>query len=206
MCACEQYLVACACSHSTSPLSLIHGSRLLSSVPTRAFTSSSVHSLPHSLHPCAFSQGAETFLPSALLVSGGPHPLLLYLPLSFLFPSFILQWPLCPVLLKLAFLSFIHPSISQRESVSFPFSSHQVPARSLFPSLSCGLVVEDAHVGCQGSKYVFVEYVCVCVSVCVCVGMLGYWWRGGWVGVSALLASSCGSLIPDARPYAAPPL
>lgn len=87
LCVCEQYLAVYMCSHGTSPLSLIHGSHLPSlCTPDLLLPRLFAPSLTPSI-PCAASQAAETFPPSSLLVSGGPHPLLLYfLPLSYCFP------------------------------------------------------------------------------------------------------------------------
>lgn len=123
------------------------------------------------------------------------------------FLSFILQWPLCPVLWKLAFLSFIHPSISQKRVSFFPFSFHKSLNAPFSPHSAEGFLWKMHMLDVRGA-HVFVQCVCMYVCACLwlCVGMSGYWGRGGWVGVSALLASSCGSLTPDARLYTAPPL
>lgn len=60
-------------------------SHLHSSVPTRAFTSSYIHSVHHSLHRCTLSRVAKTLLPSPLHISSGTHAVLLYLPVFFCF-------------------------------------------------------------------------------------------------------------------------
>lgn len=117
VCACVKKKYSCLCVCAVTVHLVYHlfmAAISLSPCPPELLTSSSVHSLP----PSALSQGAETFLPSALHVSGGPQPLLLCLPLSFLFLSFIPQWPLCPVLLKRAFPS-IHSSLHLPEESQF---------------------------------------------------------------------------------------
>lgn len=96
---------------------------LHSSVPTQAFTFSYIHSFHLSLHHCTLSRIAETLLPSPLHISSGTHLVLLYFPVFFCFLFLTMQGPLCPVLLKVAFLSFSHPSISPKIlSLSFLLS------------------------------------------------------------------------------------
>lgn len=136
---------------------------------TRAFTSSSIHSFPHSLHPCALSQGARTFLPSSLLISGGSHPFLLYLlPVSF--PLF------CSDLSALCYesLPFFHLSIPpypRRELVS-SLSPSISPSMLLFPLTQprafCGRCI------CwMSGEHMCLYSVCVCMCVRVCDFVLG---------------------------------
>lgn len=162
VCARQQYLAVCMCSYSTVHL-LYHLFMAAISLHWSPVELLLPPLFTHSLHLCTPSQTAKTFLPSSLLVPGDPPP---SLPSFLLFPSFILQWPLCPVLLKLR-LSFIYPSLYLPEESQFlsPFTSLCMLLFSPLtqPWVCCG----------RCTWWVSGENICVC-TVCVCVGMLEY--------------------------------